>query len=103
MEATRINFSLNLVYAIDRAEARHYAAVIMSQADLDQLCLAYKQAVDKWVGAIREEEALATPDHSIVAMEKWDDAHFKEHDAHSKVTAARDAYKDALRRANYSI
>jgi hypothetical protein len=75
----------------------------MSKEDLDQLRLAYKKAVDEWVDAIRAEEALATSDHSMTAMEKWDDAHFREHDAHSKVTDARDAYKDALRSANYGI
>jgi hypothetical protein len=75
----------------------------MSKADLDQLRLAYKKAVDAWVNTIREEEALATPDHSMIAMEKWDDAHFKEHDAHEAVTKARDAYKDGLRLANYNI
>jgi quinol monooxygenase YgiN len=75
----------------------------MSNADLNQLRLAYKEAVDKWVEAIRTEEALATPDHSMVAMEKWDDAHIAEHDAHAKVTKARDAYKDALREANFGI
>lgn len=53
--------------------------------------------------AIRAEEALATPDHSMTAMEQWDDAHFKEHDAHEKATVARDAYKDALRGVNYGI
>lgn len=72
-------------------------------ADLDQLRLAYKQAVDEWIEAIRAEEDLATPDHSMVAWERWDAAHFKEHDAHTKVTVARDAYKDALRGVNYSI
>ena len=75
----------------------------MSDPKLDALRLAYKSAVDAWVEAIRAEEALATPDHSMVAMEKWDDAHFKEHDAHSRVTEARDAYKDGLRGVNYSI
>jgi hypothetical protein len=75
----------------------------MSKADLDQLRLAYKNAVDEWVDAIRAEEALATPDHSMVAMEHWDAAHLKEHDAHAKVTEAREAYKDALRAANYGI
>jgi hypothetical protein len=75
----------------------------MSKEDLDQLRIAYKQAVDEWVVAIRAEESLATPDHSMTAMEKWDDAHFKEHDAHSKATEARDAYKDALRTVNYGI
>jgi hypothetical protein len=75
----------------------------MSKEDLDQLRVAYKQAVDEWVVAIRAEESLATPDHSMTAMEKWDDAHFKEHDAHSKATESRDAYKDALRTVNYGI
>jgi len=75
----------------------------MSGPDLDQLRLAYKKAVDAWVDAIRAEEALATPDHSEVAMERWDDAHFKEHDAHEKATEAREAYKDGLRGVNYGI
>ena len=75
----------------------------MSKADLDQLRLVYKKAVDEWVDAIRTEEALATPDHSMIAMEAWDDAHFREHDAHTKVTEAREAYKDGLRGVNYGI
>jgi hypothetical protein len=75
----------------------------MSQADLDQLRVSYKAAVDHWVDAIRAEEALATPDHSMIAMEHWDAAHFKEHDAHTQATEAREAYKDALRTVNYGI
>ncbi len=75
----------------------------MTNPDLDQLRLAYKRATDKWVDAIRAEEALATPDHSMVAMEHWDAAHFTEHDAHGKATEAREAYKDGLRKANYGI
>jgi hypothetical protein len=46
----------------------------MNTPDLDALRLAYKQAVDAWVTAIRAEEALATPDHSETAWERWDDA-----------------------------
>jgi hypothetical protein len=80
-----------------------YSALLMTKPDLDQLRLAYKQATDEWVEAIRAEEALATPDHSMVAMEHWDSAHFKEHDAHHKATEAREAYKDGLRQANYGI
>jgi hypothetical protein len=72
-------------------------------SDLDQLRLAYKKATDDWVSAIRAEEALTTPDHSMTAMEKWDDAHFREEDAHAKATAAREAYKDGLRSVNYGI
>jgi hypothetical protein len=75
----------------------------MSKEDLDQLRSAYKNSIDEWVATIRAEEALATPDHSMIAMEKWDDAHFKEHDAHSRATQAREAYKDALRLVNYGI
>jgi hypothetical protein len=76
----------------------------MSEANnLDQLRLAYKAAVDEWVNAIRAEEALAIPDHSETAMEHWDAAHFKEHDAHIKATEAREAYKDGLRGVNYGI
>lgn len=75
----------------------------MSNENLDQLRFAYKKAVDAWVDAIRAEEALATEDHSMVAMERWDDAHFREHDAHLKTTDAREAYKDALRTVNYGI
>jgi hypothetical protein len=75
----------------------------MLPTDLDQLRLTYKQATDDWVATIRAEEALATPDHSMIAWEKWDAAHFREHDAHTKATTAREAYKDALRGANYGI
>jgi hypothetical protein len=75
----------------------------MSSEHLDPLRVAYMNAVDKWIDAIRAEEALATPDHSETAMERWDDAHFREQDAHNKATAARDAYKDGLRRVNYGF
>jgi hypothetical protein len=75
----------------------------MDKSNLDQLRLLYKKATDEWVDAIRAEEALATPDHSMVAMEKWDDAHFREEDAHSKYTEALEAYKDGLRKVNYGI
>ena len=75
----------------------------MSDKSLDELRLAYKSATDQWIDAIRAEEALATPDHSMIAMEKGDDAHFREKDAHSKYTKALEAYKDGLRNVNYGI
>jgi hypothetical protein len=75
----------------------------MSTPDLNQLRSSYKAAVDEWVKAIRAEEDLASPDHSIVAMEQWDTAHFSEEDLKAKADEAREAYKDALRLANYSI
>jgi len=75
----------------------------MNQENLDHLRFLYKKAVDEWIESIRAEEDLATPDHSMVAMERWDEAHMKEHETHEKVTKARDAYKDALREVNYGI
>ena len=75
----------------------------MDDQDFDQLLRSYKQAVDAWVGTIRAEELLATEDHSMVQMEKWDDAGFKLHDAELTAKKARDAYKNALRKKNYGF
>ena len=54
------------------------------RSELDRLQQAYKMAVDNWIAAIREEEALATPDYSIPAWERWEQAGFKEQDAQDK-------------------
>lgn len=75
----------------------------MENPDFDHLLRTYKQAVDNWVAAIRAEEALATPDHSMTQMELWDDAGFKLHDAELSAKKARDAYKNALRKKNYGF
>jgi hypothetical protein len=75
----------------------------MNKNGLSELRLAYKRAVKAWVEAIRAEESLATTDHSMTAMERWDEAHFRERDAQTKAQEARDTYKDALRKANSGI
>jgi hypothetical protein len=75
----------------------------METIDFDQLLKDYKGAVDRWVDAIRREEYLATPDHSMTQMEGWDDAGFQLHDAELTAKKARDAYKNALRRKNYGF
>jgi hypothetical protein len=75
----------------------------MNHADYDRLRQSYKDAVDSWVAAIHEEEALATPDHSMTAMEHWDAAGFKEQDAQKRAIKAKEAYKEALRQYNYGI
>lgn len=76
---------------------------LMENLDFDQLLSAYREAVDRWVDAIHAEESLATEDHSMVQMEKWDDAGFVLHDAELMAKKARDAYKNALRRKNYGF
>ena len=75
----------------------------MSEVDFDQLLQDYKQGVDQWVNAIRAEEALATADHSMIAMENWDAAGFVVHDTELAAKKARDRYKNALRKKNYGF
>jgi hypothetical protein len=75
----------------------------MANNEISELRVAYKDAVDEWVTAIRAEEALALPDDSITAMEHWDDAHNGVEEAQAKTVKARNAYKDALRQVNYGI
>ena len=42
------------------------------QQELDQLQAAYKAAVENWVTAIREEEALASGNHNIAELDEWE-------------------------------
>ncbi len=70
----------------------------MDNPELDDLQKAYREAVDQWVAAIRAEEALASGDHSMVAMEHWEQAGFERKDAGEKALKARQAYEDGLRR-----
>jgi hypothetical protein len=48
------------------------------QQELDELLADYKKAVDDWVAAIREEEAVASNStHSVADLDKWEQAHFR--------------------------
>jgi sulfur carrier protein ThiS len=72
--------------------------------DLDQMQNAYKVAVEEWIAAIKQEEALASVNHSIAEVDKWEQAHFKEEDEiRSKVKAAKGRYEDALREKFYGF
>ena len=53
-----------------------------------ELRLTYMKAVEDWIVAIRAEMALATPDHSMIAMENWDEAYIREQEAQAKATEA---------------
>ena len=75
----------------------------IERSELDRLQAVYKEAVDRWVATIREEEALATPDHSIVAWEHWEQAGFKAQEAQDQANVAKEAYKDGLRLLDYDI
>ena len=75
----------------------------MEYAELEQLRLNYKAAVELWIAAIRTEENLATPDHTMVESENWDQANFAEQDARDAAKAARQEYADALREVLYNF
>jgi hypothetical protein len=65
--------------------------------ELDQLQAAYKAAVEKWIEAIREEEALASVNHTVADVDQWEAAHFHEDELRSAVKAAKRDYEDAIR------
>ncbi len=65
--------------------------------DLDQMQGAYKAAVEEWVALIREEEALASVNHSVAEVDRWEQAHLHEEDARGKALAAKKEYESALR------
>jgi hypothetical protein len=75
----------------------------MENTELDKLRSDYKAAVERWIAAIRAEEDLATLDHSMIAVEKWDLANFTEDDARNAAKAARQEYQDALRQVLYNF
>jgi hypothetical protein len=65
--------------------------------DLDQLQDNYKAAVEEWITAIKQEEALASVNHTVAEVDKWEAAHFSEDAIRAKVKAAKKQYEDALR------
>ena len=73
------------------------------QQELDQLQIAYKVAVDNWVKAIREEEALASGNHDVAELDKWEAAHFREHKLHKEVDYRKRLYENALRKEFYGF
>ena len=68
------------------------------EAELDQMQAAYKAAVEEWIKAIREEEALASVNHSVAEIDEWEEAHFREDELRDGVIVAKKQYEDALRR-----
>ncbi len=67
-------------------------------AELDQMQKAYIAAVDQWIGAIKEEEALASVNHTVAEVDKWENAHFKEDEIRIRVKVAKEKYENALRK-----
>jgi hypothetical protein len=67
-------------------------------SELDHMQDAYKAAVEEWIAAIRQEEALASVNHTVAEVDKWEQAHFREDEVRNKVKAAKKQYEAALRK-----
>jgi hypothetical protein len=66
-------------------------------SELDQMQAGYKAAVEQWIAAIREEEALASVNHSEAEIDSWEAAGYREEEARTKAAKAKQQYEDALR------
>jgi len=69
----------------------------VDEAELDQKQSAFKAAVEVWIAAIREEESLASVDHSLAKVDQWEAACFHQEELGNKAKAAKKEYEDALR------
>jgi hypothetical protein len=76
---------------------------VADTSELDRLQSAYKAAVEAWIAAIRQEEALASVNHSVAEVDQWEGAHFKEDKLRNGVLAAKKRYEDALRMKFYDF
>jgi hypothetical protein len=65
--------------------------------ELDELQASYQAAVEVWIAAIRKEAALASVNHEIADVDKWEAAHFEEDEMRAAVKDAKSKYEDALR------
>jgi hypothetical protein len=71
--------------------------------ELDQMQTAYKAAVEEWIAAIKQEEALASVNHTVAELDEWEAASFKEDELRNKVKAAKKRYEDALRKKMFGF
>jgi hypothetical protein len=71
--------------------------------ELDPLRNAFKAAVEEWIAAIRQEEALVSVTDSVAEVDQWEQAHFREDEIRNKVKDAKKLYEDALRQKFYGF
>jgi hypothetical protein len=69
----------------------------MENTELMKMQQAYKAAVEDWVTALREEEALASVDPTVAEVDVWQAAHFREEEARDRAKKAKNEYEDAIR------
>jgi hypothetical protein len=76
-------------------------AIDVSQ--LDQMQSKYKSAVETWISAIRQEEALASVNHSVAQVDQWENASQLEEEARKNAKTTKKDYEDALRKEFFNF
>jgi len=71
--------------------------------ELDEMQKLYKSAVDEWIAAIQQEEALASVNHDVAEVDQWENAGVHEEELRLKAKSAKKAYEDALREKFYNF
>jgi hypothetical protein len=71
--------------------------VSIEVAELDEMQKRYKEAVDEWIAAVREEEALASVNHDLAEVDAWEKSGMHEEELRDKAKAAKKSYEYALR------
>jgi hypothetical protein len=72
-------------------------------SELDLMQSGYKSAVNEWIDAIRQEEELASVNHSVAEIDKWENAGMREEETREKAKAAKKAYEGALRKEFFNF
>jgi hypothetical protein len=78
-------------------------AMVDQDSELDTLQGAYKAAVEQWITAIRDEEALASVQHSVADLDAWEKAAMHEDTMRGAVRTAKAAYEDRLREVYFGF
>jgi hypothetical protein len=68
------------------------------QSSLEEAKRVYKEAVDAWVAAIREEQELAVQAQSIAEVDDWAAAHCREEEFRAAAKEAKQAFESAVRK-----
>jgi hypothetical protein len=75
----------------------------IDNSELDQMQRNYKAAVDEWVAAIRQEEALASVNHNVAEIDQWENVANREEELRGKAKAAKTEYESALRQKFFNF
>ena len=76
----------------------------METAELDDLKLNFQRALERWILSVqRLQQVLAETSHSARSEDVWREADFEQEEAQQAAKTARQAYEEAVRKANFGF